>query len=271
MKKIKIGIIGCGAIGFEIAKTIDREFKSQAILVAISDIDKDKTGVLKKGLKTKPEILQIDALIRRSDLVIESACTKIAFDIAKRAVLAKRDVMVMSVGGIIKNYTALFNLARKNNRRVYLPSGAICGLDGVKAASIGKIYKAELTTRKPPAGLSGAPFIQRNNIDLSGITSETVIFEGSALEAIEGFPANINVSCVLSIAGIGPKETKVRIITSPEYKKNTHEILIEGEFGKLVARTENVPSPGNPKTSYLAILSAIATLRQILDTIKIGT
>lgn len=270
-KKIRIGIIGCGTIGSEIAKTIDINFNKDAELIAISDIDKNKAEALKKKLESNPEILGIDTLIKKADLVIEAASAEVSGEIAKKALSAKRDIMLMSVGGIIKNYAALFNLARKNGSKIYVPSGAICGLDGVKAAAIGKIYKAELTTRKPPSGLMGAPFIERNKIDLSKINSETTIFKGNALEAIEGFPANINVSCTLSIAGIGPENTAVKIVTSPEYKSNIHEVVLEGEFGKLVARTENVPSPTNPKTSYLAILSAIATLKQILESAKVGT
>jgi len=179
--------------------------------------------------------------------------------------------MVMSAGGIAGDYLSISSLARKTGSKVYLPSGAVCGIDGVKAAMLGGIKTAELTTRKPPAALKGAPFIDKHGIDLDAINSETTIFEGSAREAIEGFPANINVSCTLSMAGIGIDKTKIKIITSPDYKSNSHEIVVEGEFGKLTARTENVPSPANPKTSYLAALSAIATLRQIVEPLKIGT
>lgn len=270
-KKIKIGIIGCGAIGSEIARAVDRDFQPEAILIALSDIDQARAQTLKKKLISKPLILDIDNLIEKSDLVIEAASAGISNEISKKALTLKKDVMIMSVGGIIRNYTVLFDLAKNLGCKIYLPSGALCGLDGIKASAIGKIYKVELTTRKSPASLAGAPFIQKNKIDLDKITSETTIFEGSALEAIEGFPANVNVSCALSIAGIGPQKTKVKIITSPEYKRNTHEIVLEGEAGRIVTRTENVPSPSNPKTSYLAILSAIAALKQILGPAKVGT
>jgi aspartate dehydrogenase len=179
--------------------------------------------------------------------------------------------MIMSIGGLLANL-ALFSLAKKKKCRVILPSGAICGLDGIKAASIGGIKKVTLTTRKPPQGLKGAPYVVKNNIDLDSITDEKVIFEGTAEEAVRGFPKNVNVSAMLSIAGLGPQKTRVRIITAPQYTRNMHEIEVEGKFGRLVTRTENVPFPDNPRTSFLAALSAVATLKQILDdTIKIGT
>jgi len=270
-KKIKIGLVGCGTIGSEIAKAVDKDFKNRADLVAISDIDAGKAAFLRRQLKKKPAIVNIDELIKKSGLIIEAASAKISGQVAKKAILGKKDVIIMSVGGVVNNYADLFNLAKRKASKIYLPSGAICGLDGVKSASLGKIHKAELTTRKRPLALMGAPFIKKNKIDLTKIKSEKVIFNGSAKEAIAGFPKNINVSCALSLAGIGPQRTKVKIIVSPNYTKNMHEIQIEGEFGKLITKTENVPSPNNPKTSYLAVLSAIRTLKQVLDPVKIGT
>ncbi|MBI4708486.1 MAG: DUF108 domain-containing protein, partial [Candidatus Omnitrophica bacterium] len=154
--------------------------------------------------------------------------------------------------------------------QIYLPSGAICGLDGVKSASLGRIDKVTLTTRKPPRSLEGAPYLVSKGINLSQIKQETLLFEGTAEEAIRGFPQNVNVCATLSIAGIGPEKTRVKIITSPFYTSNIHEVEAEGAFGRLTVRTENVPSPQNPKTSYLAALSAIATLKQILEPVKIG-
>ncbi len=148
---------------------------------------------------------------------------------------------------------------------------ALCGIDALKAASVGKIGSVTLTTRKPPKGLEGAPYLKLKKIDLKAITKETTIFEGSARDAVKGFPANVNVSAVLSLAGIGAKKTMVRIVTSPAYKKNIHEVEIIGDAGRITARTENIPSKANPKTSALAIYSAIATLEEIAKSVRIGT
>ena len=153
---------------------------------------------------------------------------------------------------------------------IYLPSGAISGLDGLKSAMMAKVKSATLTTRKPTAGLKGAPYIKEKNIDLDSIKKETVIFEGTAEDAVKGFPQNVNVSATLSMCGLGPKNTKVRIVTSPDYTSNTHEVEIEGDFGRLKTVTENVPMPTNPKTSYLAALSAIAVLSDIISSSRIG-
>jgi aspartate dehydrogenase len=147
----------------------------------------------------------------------------------------------------------------------------LCGIDGLKSASVGKIDSVTLTTRKPPKGLEGAPYIMKNNINLSLIKEETVIFNGTAGEAVNGFPQNVNVAAILSLAGLGAANTRVRIVTSPDYTKNVHEVEIKSRSGVITTRTENVPSKINPKTSQLAVFSAIATLKGAVNTVKMGT
>ncbi len=267
----RIGIIGCGTIGTSIAKYIDRELKGKARVTALSDIDINKARKLASLLSSEPRISAWSGLIRSVDLVIEAASAKSAADIARQALKSGKDVMVMSTGGLLGSYKSIFSLAERENKTVYLPSGAICGLDGLKAASAAGISSVTLTTSKPPKGLMGAPYIIKKGIDLSRIKKDKVVFEGNALKAMEGFPANINVAATLSLCGIGPKKTKVRIIASPSSKRNVHEIEVKGDFGSIKTRTENMPSPENPRTSYMAILSAVATLEGIMGKVKIGT
>lgn len=268
----KIGIAGCGVIGTFIAKHIDRDFKSCAQLAALCDKDKEKAAKLARLFSPEPSVVLFDKLVDKSDIIIEAASADVSFLFAQMALQKGKDVLVMSIGGILENYQELFDLAAKKKSRIILPSGAICGLDGIKSAGIGNIKKVSLTTKKPPQSLKGAPYIENNKIDLDSIKAETVIFKGSALEAVKAFPKNINVSAILSMVGIGPKKTQVIIKTSPEYMINTHEIEVEGDFGRLVSITENVACADNPKTSYLAPLSAMASLRQLLeDSVRIGT
>lgn len=269
--KQKIGLIGCGTIGSELARRITADFSDVAILMAVTDIDESKANKLLNELGIKAALGGIDHVIQKSDLVIEAASGKIAAEIALKCLISNRTVLIMSVGGLLDRYAEIVKAASKSAGRLIIPSGAISGLDAVKAAATADIKSATLTTRKPPAGLKGAPYVVENEIDLDSIKEERVIFEGSTLEAVKGFPKNINVAAALSLAGIGPERTRVRIMTSPHYTTNSHEIEVVGEFGRLVTRTENVPSPTNPKTSYLAILSATATLRTFLCPIRIGT
>jgi aspartate dehydrogenase len=261
VKKLKIGIVGCGAIGGSLAKFIKKDFKAKAELSGLFDIDEGKAYRLAAIFKDKNLVLKnLENLMKKSELVIEATHAKYAYQIAKKALDANCDIMVMSVGGLIDKYKKLSILAKRKGRKVYIPSGAICGLDGLKAASAVKINKVTLTTIKPPQGFG-----------LKGLKKEKIIFSGNAQDAVKDYPQNINVAATLSIAGIGPKRTQVRIIASPKVKRNIHNVEILSSAGKITAITENVAHPGNPKTSYLAVLSAIATLKQIPESVKIGT
>ncbi|MBL7156951.1 MAG: aspartate dehydrogenase [Candidatus Omnitrophica bacterium] len=270
MKKLKVGIIGCGAIGSEIASACATLLKNNIELVALYDIDKEKSESLSRLVKKDVATDSEEALFGKSELIIEAASSRISREVVKKAVEKSKDIMVMSVGGLIESEN-LLEEARIKNIKVYFPSGAICGIDALKSAKISKIDKVTLTTKKPPKGLEGAPYLEEKNIDINSIRDEKVIFKGNALEAVKGFPKNVNVASLLSLAGIGAKNTTVEIVTSPKFTKNTHEIEIVGDFGRITTRTENVPFEKNPKTSKLAALSAIATLKGIVEGVKIGT
>ncbi len=270
MDKIKVGIVGCGTIGSEIARACQTMLNDSLDLIGICDLVKEKAQALQKSLKDEAPVLELDDLVKASSLIVEAASGKISANILKRAIDGKKDVLIMSIGGLLGNENLLDD-ARNAQIRVYLPSGALCGIDGLKSASVGRIDSVTLTTRKPPKGLAGAPYITKNNIDLSAIKNETVIFEGTALDAVTGFPQNVNVAAILSLAGLGAANTRVRIVTSPDYTKNIHEVEIRGESGVINTRTENLPSRVNPKTSQLAVFSAIATLKGIINSVRMGT
>lgn len=217
--------------------------------------------------------MKIEDLICSVDLVVESASQSAVSFIVPQALEAGCDVMILSVGALADKELRekLFELARKNNCKLYFPSGAVVGIDGLNSASSAGISSVTLTTRKPPSGLAGAPHIAALGIDLGKIEKETLLFEGPASEAVKAFPANVNVAATISLAGIGFEKTMVRVIADPSLSRNVHEIAVEGEFGKFTTRVENRPSPENPKTSYLAALSAISTLKKVLNPVQIGT
>ena len=270
MKKLKLGIIGCGTIGTEIAVQMKKKFAKEITLQAIYDTNNDAINNLQKKIKQKIQKSTALQVFKSCDLVVEAASGTIVKDLLSLSYKTSTDLMLMSIGGVLGNEKLLKKIDQKNIK-VYIPSGALAGVDAIKAAGCAKITSVTLITRKPPKGLEGAPYIEKNNIDLKKIKKETVVFSGNVLEATKGFPKNINVSAILSLAGIGVKNTKVNIVVIPGSSTNSHEIIAEGTFGKIVTRTENVPSPTNPKTSYLASLAAIATLKGIVKNIKIGT
>jgi aspartate dehydrogenase len=181
--------------------------------------------------------------------------------------------MIMSVGALLDEsiYDVLSEACKDFKKTIYLPSGAIAGLDGIKSVK-DELKSLSITTTKHPRSLKGAKFFESSDVDLDSINKQTVIFEGTAKQAVLLFPANINVAALLSLSGIGSEKTHVTIIADPSTNKNTHHIEANGTFGKMTFTIENFPDPTNPKTSRLATLSAIETLRRYCSNeIQIGT
>jgi len=270
----KIGLLGCGAIGTQIALAIDSG-KIPAILTHVYDISKEASEKLVSKLNTKPEIVENSHLLSSYpvNIVVEAASQDAVKDVALSVLQNKRDLMIMSVGALLDDsiYEILSDACKDFKKTIYLPSGAIAGLDGIKSIK-DELESLSITTTKHPRSLKGAKFFENSDINLDAISSPTTIFEGTAKEAVSLFPANINVAALLSLSGIGSEKTSVKIVADPNTDKNTHHIEASGKFGKMTFTIENFPDTNNPKTSRLAILSAIETLRKYCsDEIQIGT
>lgn len=254
---MRLGIIGCGAIGTDVAIYADTMDEIEKIY--LFDIDKkaeEKLG--KKVLKAKCN--HVKDFLGDVDVVFEAASQKAVIEYAEIVLAAGKDLILMSVGSLFDNkFTEkLKDIAKKKNCKIYIPCGAVCGIDGILSASIEKINEVTLVTTKPPKSL-GKKIIKR-----------TVVFRGSARDAIKEFPQNINVAASLSLAGVGFDDTRVEIVADPVVTRNSHKILAHGVFGRLRAEIENMPNPKNPSSSYMASLSAIATLKRITNPIQIG-
>ena len=274
--KIGVGLIGCGSIGSVIAKAIDNGRAGSLNLIIVYDIVREHAERLARTLKNPPLIAEnADELIERADisLVIEAASQEAVRQYAIKVLRAGKDFMIMSTGALIDDElrNKISAIAQKMGRKVYIPSGAIVGLDNIKSAALEEIEEVTLTTRKPPKSFEGALFVKMKRIDLGSIKEPTMLYEGPAREAVKLFPKNVNVAASLSLAGVGADRTKVRIIADPKIKDIIHEISVKGSFGELRTKTINRPFPTNPKTSYIAALSAIATLKKITQSIIIGT
>jgi aspartate dehydrogenase len=205
----------------------------------------------------------IRALVKDSDMVVEAASQAAAREVAPMAIRAGKDVLVMSLGAMADErlWKALTRGASAGRGRLHLPSGALGGLEAVASAREGGLTSVRLQTRKPPRALAGVAYLQERGVDVSKIRKATVVFRGSARQAVSRFPANINVAAALSLAGVGFDRTRVEIIADPRVRNNQHEVRARGAFGELRCTVRNAPSPDNPKTSYLAALSALATVK----------
>jgi aspartate dehydrogenase len=269
--KLRLGIVGCGAIGSRIAASVRKELAPRFSLSALYDIEPSRARLLSERLRS-PGIVKtsFQALLGSSDLVVECVNTPACIDIVRSSLISGKTVLAMSVGRVLHSPSVL-SLAGKNRASLLLPSGAVAGLDAVKAAALAGISSALLVTRKSPSGFSGNQYLIDKGIDLSGLKRERVIFYGKASDAVRHFPQNINVAAALKLA-LGDKATlRVKIVAVPSLRRNVHEIVLEGDFGRLTARTENAVCPDNPRTSYLAVLSSIQALKQFSSQVRIGT
>ena len=257
---LKVGIVGMGVIGRRVADAVSRGIPGTT-LVGVT--------VRQPATAAGYPALGLDELIERADLIVEAATQAALREFGPTVLSAGKHLMVLSVGALVGVLDGWAALAEKHGARILVPSGAIAGLDGVKGAREGQITAVTMETRKPPRGLAGAPYIEERRIDLDRITTETLIFEGPATEAVRAFPANVNVVAALSLAGIGPSLTRIKLYAVPGQARNQHRITVEGEFGTLRIEVENVPSE-NPRTGRLSYLSAIAMLRELGVAVQVG-
>ena len=263
-----IGIVGCGAIGRALLRAGDAGELGVSVAGVTSRTASTARGFL-DTMKSPPPYLDLPELVEQSSLLIETAGGHVVPSLAEAAFGAGKDLMVISIGALLE-HPEVIDQARKQGCRLYAPSGAIAGLDGIKSACQGHVDRVEMVSSKPIAALEGAPFLVENEIRIDGLEEAQEVFFGTARDACLGFPSNLNVSAAVSLAGIGPDRTTVRIVADPALARNTHDITVEGEFGLLQVHIENIPSE-NPKTGRLTALSIIRSVRDVVDPVRIGT
>lgn len=265
---LRVAIGGFGAIGKIVASRLDRGIDG-LILTAASARDVRRAAAAMSAFARPVPIVPLAQLGQYADIVVECAAAAVFREIAEPALAQGRTVLVLSSGALLDNFD-LVDLARRQAGRILVPTGALLGLDAVVAAAEGEITRVDMVTRKPPQGLSGAPYLVENDISVDGIEIATCVFRGTARAAARGFPANVNVAAALALAGIGPERTKVEIWADPTVTRNTHRIEVEADVARFSMQIENVPSE-NPKTGKLTPLSTIAALKKLVSPLAVGT
>ena len=263
-----VAIGGLGAIGLPLARALDDGVDGLA-LVAIAARDHAKASANLARFRHKPRIVPLEALAE-ADIVVEAAPAAMFETIAHAAIEAGRVLIPASVGALLPRMH-LVSRARATGARIVVPTGALLGLDAVRAAAEGPVDSVTIITRKPPAGLEGAPHLIRHNIDVTNLAAPLLVFEGNAFDAAAGFPANVNVAAALALAGIGPARTRVQIWADPGVTRNTHTIQVEADVARFTMTIENVPSADNPRTGKLTPLSVLSCLRGLVSTLKVGS
>jgi aspartate dehydrogenase len=265
MTALTIAIAGLGAIGAGILAEIARNEPAIRITAIAA---RDHATLLTHNVKAR--ILPLSELPQAADIVVE-CLPAMAFDeIADATLAAGKGLMVLSVGQLARRED-LIPAFRAAGQRLIVPTGAILGLDVVRALTRGDVTSARIITRKSPKGLAGAPHFAATGLDVLAIREPTLVFSGTARDAIKGFPANVNVAVALSLAGVGVDRTRCDIWADPGEGANVHEIEIETPGAVAQMTISGRPDPRNPRTSQMTALSAVTALRRLVDPVWIGS
>ncbi|MFM9844281.1 MAG: aspartate dehydrogenase [Dongiaceae bacterium] len=265
---LTVALCGLGAIGMEVARGLDSGIDGLT-LIAVAARDREAAHRRVATLNTPPAVVMLPELAA-ADIVVEAAPAAIFAEVAEPAIDAGRIFMPASVGALLSRMD-LIDRARRSGARILPPTGALLGLDAVRAAAEGEVNSVTLESRKPPLGYAGAPWVVERNIDLKAVTEPTCIFDGSALSAVTGFPANANVAAALALAGIGAERTRVKLWADPTIQRNVHMVSVDSAVARFTMTIEGVPSPANPRSSRLTPLSILASLRGLVSTLKSGS
>lgn len=268
MPTTRIAIAGLGAIGRALARRLAAGVPNLTLACAAArDVGRAQAWLEEAAIACP--VVPLDDFPEHADLAVEAAPAAILEAICRPMLEAGRRVMVLSAGALLPR-PDLIELARERGGQIIVPTGALLGLDAVTAAAEGEIHSVRMTTRKPPKGLAGAPYLEANGIAVEGLTEAKHVFGGTAREAALGFPANVNVAAALALAGIGPDRTMIDIWADPAVTRNHHTIEVDADSARFTLSIENVPSE-NPKTGRITALSALAALRKLHAPLRIGT
>lgn len=268
--RISVAVAGFGAIGFTVAEALDAGKLPGLQLIAVSARDIAKAEGRMVGFATPVPVVPYGELAGRADVVVECLPAAHFAELATDVLGRGKTLIPLSVGALLP-HPELIDLARTKGGTIVVPTGALLGLDAVRACAEGPVESVTLVTRKPPRGLAGAPHLVENDISVEGLTEPKLVFQGTARDGARGFPANVNVAAALSLAGIGPDQTTLQIWADPTVTRNTHTVEVESDAARLTMTIENLPSEENPRTGKITALSVLATLRRMVGPLRVGT
>ncbi|MBN8842635.1 MAG: aspartate dehydrogenase [Sphingomonadales bacterium] len=265
----QVGIAGFGTIGRVVARHIEAS-DLPLTLAAVSAGDRTRAEGAMAGLQRPVPIVDTAELVALSDIIVDSAPTAAFREIATATLRAGKTLVTVS-GAALMQWPEAVDIARDHGGRIVLATGALLGLDAVRAAAVGTIHSVTMVTRKPVKSLVKAEHVVRNNIDLTNLAEPLKIFEGSALEGAIAFPANVNVAAALGMAGVGPARTRLEIWADPALERNTHRIVVDSDSARFELAIENIPTIENPGTGRITAQSIVAALNDLVSPIRIGT
>jgi len=264
-----VGVAGLGAIGSVVCRILDAGVPGLR-LEAVASGDPVRAAARCAGFATPPPVLSPEALAKACDIVVDCAPPQAFRSIAAPALKHSRLLLTVSAAAVLE-HPDLVTGAQAGQGQIQLATGALLGLDAVRAAAEGVIHSAKLVTTKPPRSLAKARFVIDQGIDLSNLRAPLRLFAGVARDGARAFPSNVNVAAALSLAGIGPDRTGLEIWADPAATRNCHEVTVDADSARFTMRIENIPSDENPASARIAALSAVAALRRLTAPLVAGS
>jgi aspartate dehydrogenase len=256
---LAVGIAGLGGIGSAVARWLADAAPPGLRLAAAAGRDPASVAARLAALgHPQARAVPLETLADACDVIVECLAPEAAAVLLEHCIDRDRVIVPVSVAVLLER-PALLERARRAGTRVVVPSGAVAGLDALRAAAIGELRAVRLRTRKPPGGLDASA------------DGPVRLFAGNALDACRAFPRNVNVAATLSLAGLGGERTEVEIWSDPALARNVHEIEIESDSTRIRMSIENLPSASNPRSSAITAHSVCAVLAGLLEPVRIGT
>jgi aspartate dehydrogenase len=269
-KPMRVALAGFGTVGQELARRLAASAVPEARLAAISARDLEKARRNAAGLE-QPLVLPVAALPAHADVIVECATVEALPEIARVALVAGKILVPVSVGGLA-THPEILDWARANGGRIKVATGALPGLDAIRAAAEGGIKSLKLTSRIRPDSLVREAYVRARGFDFTRPISEPVqVFAGTAREAALAFPKHFNVAVTLSLAGIGLDRTEVVVFADPGVPGAVHQVEVDAADIQLSLVSRNRPSATNPRTSRAVAPSIIAALRALIAPVQVGS
>lgn len=265
---LRVAIAGFGTIGTTVALLVDGHERTELVGVVGRDRSKTEREVAAAGL-TAP-VLDLDDLPGEADVVVEAAPPPAFESIARPVLEAGRVLATVSAGALIE-HPELVELAAATGGRIVLATGALLGLDAVRAAALGRIESVTMVTVKPARAFVDVPYVRDQDVDLDALEEPICLFKGSAREGVRLFPTNVNVAVSLALAGVGPDETQLEVWADPELERNTHRIEVVADAASFQLQIQNVPTERHPSTGRITALSLFDAVLGLISTVRIGS
>ena len=271
---MRIALLGGGTIARLVLDHLRRGSLPGIEVVAVAGRSSASHGAALAQGHGVPFAVGREALLAtRPQAVVEAASHEAVRQHLVPLLEAGVSVVVLSAGALADDRLrdAAECAARDGGAMLYVPSGGIGGLDALKSACVAGVDAASIRVAKPPAAWKDIPYVDAMGLDLDHLARAHTLFAGSAREGVPHFPQNVNIAAVLAMAGIGFDRTRLEVVADPALTHNTHTIRFSGKTGTITVVLENVPSPDNPKTAWLACYSALAALRSLGSSVRYGT